>query len=857
MDANGLRRAWLDFFAAKDHTRVASSGLIPTHPTAPLFTNAGMNQFVPYFLGEEPAPYPRATSVQKCVRTADIDIVGTTTRHCTFFEMLGNFSFGDYFKERAIPLAWELATTVLGYDGDRLWATVHTSDDEGEQIWRDVVGLDRVQRLGDEDNFWEMQKGGTGPCGPNSELFLDRGPSYGPDGGPANDTEGERYLEFWNLVFIQYNRQPDQSLVPLPRPGVDTGAGFERNLCLLQDVDWVFETDVYRPILDRAQSLTGRRYRDDPKTDVSLRIMADHARSSAFLVSDGVPPSNDERGYVVRRLIRRMVRHAYQLGVDRPVTPELLEAVGESMGEAYPDLMKSLDAVTGVISREEDRFRTTLRSGSLLLDEELATGRVAGETAFKLHDTFGFPIELTEEIAAERGVEVDRAGFDTAMAEQRQRAKAGRKVGALAGGSTDRYLEILNESGTTEFTGYAECESKGRIVAILDAGEGRLEVFLDRTPFYAEGGGQVGDTGTIFTDTGTLRVLDTTYALPGLHRHLCEPVDGEVEPDQEALAVIDIERREAIRRNHTGTHLLHWALREVLGAHVKQQGSLVAPDYLRFDFSHHQPVSDEEMERIEELVNGRVLDNEPVRAYETSKEHAAEIGAIAFFGDKYGDIVRVVEAGDRSMELCGGTHVSALGMIGPIKVTTEQSIGSNMRRIFALTGAGSLEHFRHEEEVLERAATLLRTKPEELPDAVERVLARQKSLEDELKALRSQLARGESRTLAATAENGWVVARFDGLAADQLKDLAVAVREEPEVRGVVIVGSPDGERVALVASVEKGVSPTAPELIAPAAKLVGGGGGGKNAELAQAGGRDVTKIDEALSDVRSRLGLKN
>ena len=660
MDANSLRRAFTEFFVARGHTAVPSAGLVPHHPTAPLFTNAGMVPMVPIFLGEEPRPWPTATSIQKCVRTIDIDIIGTTSRHCTFFEMLGNFSFDDYFKEGATQMAYDFATEVLGFDAEKLWVTVHNDDDEAEQCWIDGVGMrpERVQRLGDDDNFWEMQKGGTGPCGPNSELFLDRGPDYGPDGGPANDPDGERYLEFWNLVFIQYNRRPDGTLEPLGTQNVDTGAGFERNLVLLQNVDSVFDTDVLRPIVTAAERATDKRYGVDERTDVSLRIMADHARSAAFLVNDGVPPSNDERGYIVRRLIRRVVRHAQSLGASKAVMPSLLDAVVETMGDGYPDLAQNRDVLAGMIGREEERFLSTLRNGMEMLEAELHTGAVKGFVAFQLHDTFGFPIELTEEIAAERGVDVDRPGFDAAMAEQRQKAKAARKV--VASGTDDPavYRGILDEHAQTEFTGYQETTSTAKVVAVVERDDGTLELFLDRTPFYAEGGGQIGDTGTITTETGALEVVDTNAPLPGLHRHIGKLTTGDITVGQEATAAVDAERRDNIRRNHTGTHLLHWALREVLGAHVKQQGSLVAPDYLRFDFSHHGPMTPDEIAEVERLVNERVLNNEPVQADEMAKVEAEQLGAIAYFGDKYGERVRVIRAGGDSIEFCGGTHVS-------------------------------------------------------------------------------------------------------------------------------------------------------------------------------------------------------
>ncbi|PLS75950.1 MAG: alanine--tRNA ligase [Actinobacteria bacterium] len=876
MDAETLRRAFTEFFVERGHTAVPSAGLIPHHPTAPLLTNAGMNQFIPYFVGEEPPPWPRATTVQKCFRTQDIDVVGTTTRHLTFFEMLGNFSFGDYFKADAIAFAWELVTTVLRLEPDRLWATVHLTDDEAERIWIESVGVPaaRVQRLGD-DNWWAPgKKTDPGPCGPCSEIYFDKGEAHGPPGGPAGGGP-ERYVEIWNLVFMQFNRQPDGSLVELPRKNIDTGAGLERILPILQGTSSVFDTDVLRPLVAAAEQAAGRAYgAGEEGVDVSLRILADHARAMTFLVNDGVLPSNEARGYVLRRIIRRAVRHAFQLGVEATVTPALVEATVASVAGAYPDLARNRDFVSGVVVREEERFRRTLEAGMGLLETELEGGVanvVSAEIAFKLHDTFGFPVELTSEIAAERGLEVDLAGFETAMAAQRQRARqagAGRAEGAA---NADAYRELLEQFGTTEFTGYAEYESKARVLAVLPgppAGAGEVggdgadgatvEIFLDRTPFYAEGGGQVGDTGTIATDTGRAEVLDTTAPVPGLHRHTARIVEGEITAGQEALASIDGERRDAIRRNHTGTHLLHWALREVVGPHVKQQGSLVAPDYLRFDFSNDGPVTPEQLERVEALVNERVLANEPVRAYETSKAHAEELGAIAFFGDKYGDFVRVVESGTRSLELCGGTHVHALGMIGPIKITSESSIGANMRRVFALTGTATLAKVREEEQLLERAASLLRAEPKDVPSAVERILERQRAVDAELKALRTQAAGNEARGLAAAAittdAGGCVVARRDGLPPEQLRDLALAVRREPGVQAVVLIGSPDGRRVSLVAAVDPASGLEAPGLVSEPARLVGGGGGGKG-DVAVAGGKDPSRIDEALAAVRARLGL--
>jgi alanyl-tRNA synthetase len=863
MNADQLRRAWTDFFVAKQHTPVAASSLIPHHPTAPMFTNAGMNQFVPYFLGEEDPPFdpPRATSVQKCVRAGgkhnDLDDIGRSLRHLSLFEMLGNFSFGDYFKAEAIPWAWEFVTEVLGLDGDRIWVTVHVSDDEAESIWRDAVGFpgERIQRL-DKDNFWEM--GDTGPCGPSSELFWDFGESMGPAGGPENPAADQRYVEIWNLVFPQYYRQQGGELTDLARRGIDTGAGLERILGVLAGSPSLYAADTLAAMVERAQELTGRRIGEDPQSDIALRLLADHGRTMTFLVTDGVNPSNEERGYVLRRIIRRAVRFAYLLGVEQLVTPGLIDRTIEVMGDAYPELLAERSRVEGVITREEERFRQTLKTGVTLLDdalEQLAPGvALPGAVAFKLHDTYGFPLDVTKEVAAERDVAVDEAGFDAAMTEQRERARAARKAGTLDESTTARYREIVEQSGTTEFTGRQEYESKGRVLAVLDGDEGTVEVFLDRTPFYAESGGQVGDTGTITTATGTAEVLDTTAALPGLHRHVARIVEGTITEGQEATAAIDAERRDAIRRNHTATHLLHWALREVLGKDVKQQGSLVGPDHLRFDFSHHQAVTPEELAQVEDLANAEVLHNDPVRHYETTKDEALAMGAIAFFGDKYGDVVRVLEAGRQSTELCGGTHVGATGDIGPIKIASESSIGANLRRIVATTGTGTLARFREEERQLASAAALLGVKPEEVVQGVEHLRGELKALRDELKALRREAAAGGAADLAAAAVDGVVVARSDGGSRDDLKDLAVAVRQQPGIRAVVLIGEPDAGGVALVAAVAKDSGLDAPSLIKQAANAVGGGGGGTG-DIATAGGRDASKIDDALALARAAAGL--
>jgi alanyl-tRNA synthetase len=858
MTADQLRSAWTEFFASRSHTVVPSGSLLPTHPSAPMFTNSGMMPFVPYFLGEEAVTWepPRAVSIQKCVRAGgkhnDLDAIGRSPRHLSFFEMLGNFSFGDYFKTEAITWAWEFVTEVLGIDGDRLWVTCHVSDDEAEDIWADVVGLsrDRIQRL-DKDNFWEM--GETGPCGPSSEIFYDYGPEHGPEGGPANPEAEHRYVEIWNLVFQVYFRHADGSLSDLPSRNVDTGAGMERILAVLADSPSLYAADVLSGLVDEAQSVTGRKLGDGELSDIALRLLADHTRTAAFLVADGVVPSNEDRGYVLRRIIRRAVRFAYMLDVERPVMAPMVDRCIEIMGGAYPELVEQRTLLIEMIGREEEKFRQTLARGSSLLDGELDAldqgGTLDGRVAFELHDTFGFPLEVTQEMAELRGVAVDLDEFDAAMAEQRERSRAaGRRTGVASGDDVDAVREILTRSGPTVFTGRDELESAATIVGMVgDA------VFLDRTPFYAESGGQVGDTGTITTSTGTLRVLDTTYALPGLHRHQVETVEGSVELGQAATASVDVERRNAIRRNHTATHILHWALREVLGDHVKQQGSWVGPDRLRFDFSHFAAITPEELVEIEDLANREILSNAPVRHFETTMDEARALGAIAFFGEKYGDTVRVLEAGPHSTELCGGTHVGALGDIGPVKVISESSIGSNIRRLEAVTGFGPIERLRAEESRARAAAELVGVTPDDLVEGVERRMGELKSLRQELTALRRELAGNQAVGLESSAIDGAVVALVEAESRNDLRDLAVALRDRPGIRAVVLGASPGGKGAALVAAVDPDSGLNAAALIAEATRTIGGGGG-KGDELAMAGGRDPDRLEEALEQVRALLG---
>ena len=849
LTANGVRRAFVDFFAERDHHHEPSGSLIP-HDRTLLFTVAGMVPFKPYFVGEQPAPWLRAVTVQKCVRAGgkhnDLDEVGRTSRHLTFFEMMGNFSFGDYFKSQACAYAWEFVTNNLGLDPGRLWVTVHLSDDEAAAIWEDEVGVpaERIQRL-DEENYWKMAD--TGPCGPCSEIFWDRGPEFGDDGGPAHGDE-ERFIEIWNLVFMQFEQHEDGSMTPLPTPCIDTGLGLERVLSVLQGVESVWDTDEFVRLLAIIGDLVGVAYPSGDRTDVSMRILADHARSSSFLISDGVFPSNEDRGYVLRRIIRRAVRHAWLLGVEDPIMPELVDAVVAIMGVDYPDLERNHGFVRDVLDREERRFRETLRTGSAILDDALAglgEGDILdGEVAFKLHDTYGFPLEVTEEICAECQVDVDLDGFRMAMAKQQDRARSARK-GPAVGSGDDGLPALLERHGPTHFVGHQDDEADA---VVLHVGDGT--VVLDRTPFYAEAGGQVGDTGTIASETGHLRVLDTTLALDALHVHHVETLDGTVQTGQQVRAGIDGARRSAIRRNHTATHILHWALRDVLGDHVKQQGSYVGPDRLRFDFSHFEGMTPEQVVAVEDRANAQILSNFDCRHLEVTRQEAESMGAIAFFGDKYGETVRVLEAGPHSLEFCGGTHVSALGDIGMVKIISEGSIGSNIRRLEALTGTASLDRLRDSEQALASAAELIGVPVDDLLQGLGRRLDELGELRRSIGDLRRGAALGRADDLAADATDGLVVAEVPDIDRDSLRDLAVAVRDHDGVRAVVLGTVPAGGGVAMVAAVAANSALDAGTLLADAAKTIGGGGR-PNPELTVVGGKSPEHLAEALEQARA------
>jgi alanyl-tRNA synthetase len=863
VDSNQIRTAFTSFFEEKGHVVRPSASLIPNDPTL-LLTNAGMVPFKPYFLGEETPPYQRATTVQKVVRTIDIDIIGTTKRHLSFFEMLGNFSFGEYFKEDAIAWAYEFVTDRLGLDPELLWYTVFETDDEAADIWSRIVPVERVQRRDEKENFWQM--GVPGPCGPSSEIFFDKGPEFGEGGGPAVGDE-DRFVEIWNLVFMQnVQDEPYHVIGDLPAKSIDTGMGLDRVAAVLQGVPSVFDIDTTSHIRDAAAAYTGLTYGEDEMHDVSLRILADHGRAVTFLIADGVIPSNDGRGYVLRRILRRAVRHAWQYGGEGLVFPLLVDATVEVMGGWYTELGERKDFINQVVVREEERFRRTLESGHQLLDTELARDdapALSGATVFKLHDTYGFPIELTREIASERGVEVDTQGFESEMAEQRRRARAAWKGGDEVA-AQEVYRSVLDVTGLTDFVGYEADTAEGQVLAMVADGEtveraeeGRqVEVFLSRTPFYGESGGQIGDTGLIETETGSAVVLDTKHALQGLHGHRVRVQDGYLAVGQQATATIDTPRREAIRRSHTGTHVLHWALRDVLGDHASQAGSLVEPGRLRFDFSHFTQVAPQELAEVEARANEKLIDNQRVKTTVTTREDAEEMGALAFFGDKYGDTVRVVQVGNFSTEFCGGTHTHTSAQVGPLLVTSESSIGSNLRRVEALTGLAAYQQLVEVRAGLDQLGRLLKASGPEVPARVEGLLERIDTLEGELDALRSQRRGALAVELAAQAkevgETSLLVGSAPNLDANSLRQLALGIRDRLGPPSVVVVGSivaGKGSLVAVVTKdlVEAGVS--AAEIISDAATELGGGGS-RDPELAQAGGPHGDRLDDGLERAR-------
>jgi alanyl-tRNA synthetase len=865
MQGAEIRESFLRFFEERGHRRVPSSSLIPPPESGLLLANAGMNQFIPYFLGHAPAPFPRATSVQKCFRAVDIDNVGHTARHLTMFEMMGNFSFGDYFKRESCGWGFELVTEVWGVDPGRIWVTAFETDDEAIEIWQDIgIPKDRIVRRGTEDNYWWTHA--AGPAGPCSEIYVDRGARYGPEGGPAVDEE--RYVEIWNHVFMQEEVDDKMQVVgDLPAKNIDTGSSVERVAMVLQDRDSYFETDLMRPLLDVVESMAGVGHGRDERSDVSLKVIAEHGRATTFLIADGVLPSNDGRGYVLRRMLRRVVSHARRLGIDQEVMPRLVETTVREFGDAYPELVENRAYVERVASSEEERFSATLRQGMTLFETAAASAseRLSGDVVFKLHDTFGFPRELTAELAAEAGLDIDEERFDELMSEQRQRAKhAARQARAdedLAG--------VAAEAGRTEFVGYRTLESDARVLALLAdggrvdvAGEGQeVRLVLDRTPFYAESGGQIGDHGYVRTPAGLVRVTDTAFGPGATIVHAGVVQSGEVRAGDEAHAEVDEVRREATARAHSATHIVHWTLRHILGEHARQAGSLVAPGRLRFDFPHHAAVPPDVLEQAEELANTRVAQDAPVKIYETTFEEAKNQGAIALFGEKYGDFVRVAEIGDYSVELCGGTHVVHTGNIALIRILGEASIGAGMRRVEALVGPDALRDVNAERALLEDVLEALHVADRHAaPDRIRSILDENRRLQAELAKIRRQDVAARASSLAAEANDvagARLVVRREDAAADELRELAQSVVQRLEGSGgaAVVLGSGAGGKALVVAAcspnlVSRGAD--AKSLLAPAASAIGGGAGGKPG-LGTAGGPKGGAVDDALGLIPARL----
>ena len=872
MKAAEIRQTYLSFFEERGHKIVPSASLVPaSHDPSVLLTTAGMQPFKPYFLGREEPPARRLADVQKCFRTTDIDEVGNTARHLTFFEMLGNWSFGDYFKEESIPWGWELSTEGFGMDPERIWVTVFGGDEElglgpdeeAIAVWREVgVPDERIVRLGREDNFW--QAGPAGPCGPCSELYLDRGEDFGAPGErPGDDTD--RFLEFWNHVFMTYDLGADGSLTDLPMRNIDTGMGLDRMAAILQDVPSVFETDLVRPLIDLAEEMSGRSYADGGAVTRAMRIVADHSRGAAFLIADGVVPSNEDRGYILRRIMRRAIQQGRTLGFEAPWLGRFAERAIEIMGEAYPELVEERETIARWVADEEESFGRTLERGTELLErlvaeaEESETSWIDASDAFKLHDTFGFPYDLTKELLAEQGLSVDDGGFEELMEEQRQRARVG---SATAHGSEDRHERVIAFAGAvapTRFVGYEAMRTTTGLAAVESDGD-RALVKLEESPFYAEGGGQVADSGVLRWPGGEARVVDV-YRVGEDQALEVEP-GGQIDPAVAVEAEVDRETRHATMRNHTATHLLHAALRERLGTHVRQAGSSVRPDKLRFDFTHGQALGPDELRVVEDRVNGWIKASLPVRWLEMQRVEAERLGAMALFGEKYGEWVRMVEVDGISRELCGGTHVANTAEVGIFKISSEGSSAANVRRIEAITGPAAIDWFREREDRLSEIGELLGAPHDPLGGA-RRAAERLQEAGKGAKQAQKQLLGDEAERLVAEADESagglkLVASRSSLSDQKQLLELANRVQSKLGTDSVIALGGGDGGKVALVVLVSKGAvgrGLSAAEIVREAAPVVGGGGGGRD-DMAQAGGKDASKLDQALAVARASVERK-
>ena len=888
MESAEIRSRWLRFFESDNrqgltHTVVPSASLIADDPNL-LLVNAGMVPFKPYFLGEVTPPYKRATSVQKCVRTLDIDEVGKTTRHASFFQMCGNFSFGDYFKEGAIALAWELLTRPIadggyGFPEEKLWVTVYLDDDEAADIWHKQIGVpkERIQRRDMADNFWSM--GVPGPCGPCSEIYYDRGPAYGVEGGPIADEN--RYLEVWNLVFMQNERGAGGGkdgypiLGELPAKSIDTGLGLERTAALLQGVENIYEIDTTIQILNLASELTGVKYGASEKSDVSLRVIADHARTSAMLIGDGVTPGNEGRGYVLRRMMRRTIRNMRLLGSMDPIMSELTVAAIGAMGPQYPELVSDKNRILAVSASEEESFLQTLKSGTQIFDVSSAALKkskssvLPGEDVFKLHDTYGFPFDLTLEMAREEGLSVDEDGFRRLMKEQKDRAKADAKSKKSGHTDVSVYRSIADKNGKTEFLGYTNISSESKLTGILVDGVGvssavegdDVEIILNRTPFYAEGGGQLADGGRITLSSGAVIEIDDVQSpVPGVSVHRGRVLSGNVQVGSDALAEIDSERRSAISRAHTATHMVHKAFREVLGETATQAGSENSPGRFRFDFPATGAVSASVLDDVESRVNTLLLDNLEVTAESMSQAKAKEIGAMALFGEKYGDVVRVVSVGDWARELCGGTHVERSGQLGVVKLLGESSIGAGVRRVEALVGVDAYKFLAREHILLNSLTDLIKgSRTEELPERISDLLNKMKEIEKELAAVRSSQAMSQVGDLAksATTINGHTFigsVMSDGVSGDDLRKIAIDLRSDHSNSVIALLSNNDGKPVLVVAVSDqsRAAGVKAGALVKIGSTVLGGGGGGKD-DFAQGGGTDATKSLDAIAAISQSL----
>jgi alanyl-tRNA synthetase len=861
-----LRQAYLRFFESKGHKILPSAPLVPAGDPTLLLTAAGMVPFKPYFLGTAVPEHTRVTTCQKCVRTGDIDNVGKTTRHGTFFEMLGNFSFGDYFKAEAIPWAWEFVTDVLGLAPENLWVTIYLDDDEAFNIWRDVVGVsaDRIIRKGKKDNFWEI---GVGPCGPCSEIHIDRGADVGC-GSPecGLDCDCGRFIELWNLVFIQYHKDEDGNYTPLERPGIDTGMGLERVAAVLQGAETIFDTDETRAVRDRAAQLACVEYGADHQSDVAIRVITDHVRAAAFMVADGIFPTNEGRGYVLRRLLRRAARYGRLVGIEGSFLPQVADTVIDVMAAPYPELARDRDRILKAIALEEERFAAALEQGSVVLESIIAEverdgGRMLpGEDAFKLYDTYGFPFELTEEIASERGLQVDKAHFDEAMEAQRERARAARGENAYLDEKSAKYHDTIGDL-TTEFVGYHEFADTANIIAIIGKDGNSLaelsedqdgETVMNKTPFYPTGGGQQADTGLIVSSRGAVaEVCSVSRPFESVITHQVHMIRGTLKVGDRVIAYVDEDRRAATMRNHTATHLIQAALRQVLGEHVQQAGSYVDGERLRFDFSHFEALTVDELAQVELLANRWVMADIPVDVSMTTIDEAHRLGAIALFDEKYGDEVRMVGIGDISLELCGGTHVSRTGEIGLVKIVSESGIAAGVRRIEAITGYAFLQRFNDMDREFQSLAEILKVPEDMMVERVEKLLGELKEKEREIARLRERLAVGGVDSLVAgriMVDDIPVVAASVELAdPEALRNLADAVRDKLG-SGIVLLGSKAEEKVLFVATVSRDLVKqgfNAGSIVREAAKVAGGGGGGRP-DMAQAGGRDVSKLEAAI-----------